>query len=99
MNRHPPPLFHAILAKMGRKLYYYHKDSGLEVDFVIRYKGEGTLVEVKAVTGNTKSTKNILRHPEKYHVNRAIKLGDYNVGRAEQILTLPLYMAFLLTDN
>lgn len=33
---------------MGRKLYYYHKDSGLEVDFVIRYKGQCTLVEVKA---------------------------------------------------
>lgn len=68
----------------------------MEVDFVIRYKGECTLVEVKAVTGNTKSTKTILRHPEKYHVYSAIKLGDYNVGRAEQILTLPLYMAFLL---
>ncbi len=85
-----------IFAKMGRKLYYFHKDSGLEVDFVIRYKGECTLVEVKAATGNVKSTKTILRHPEKYHVNSAVKLGDYNVGRAEQILTLPLYMAFLL---
>lgn len=85
-----------IFAKMGRKLYYFHKDSGLEIDFVIRYKGECTLVEVKASTGNTKSTKTILKHPEKYHVNSAIKLGDYNVGRAEQILTLPLYMAFLL---
>lgn len=85
-----------IFAKMGRKLYYFHKDSGLEVDFVIRYKGECTLVEVKAATGNAKSTKTILRHPEKYHINSAIKLGDYNVGRSEQILTLPLYMAFLL---
>ena len=85
-----------IFSKMGRKLYYFHKDSGLEVDFVIRYRGECTLVEVKASTGNTKSTKTILRHPEKYHVNSAIKLGDYNVGRSEQILTLPLYMAFLL---
>ena len=85
-----------IFSKMGRKLYYFHKDSGLEVDFVIRYKGECTLVEVKASTGNTKSTKTILRHPEKYHVSSAIKLGDYNVGRADQILTLPLYMAFLL---
>ena len=85
-----------IFTKMGRKLYYFHKDSGLEVDFVIRYKGECTLVEVKAVNGNTKSTKTILKHPEKYHVNSAIKLGDYNVGRSEQILTLPLYMAFLL---
>lgn len=85
-----------IFAKMGRKLYYFHKDSGLEVDFVIRYQGKCTLVEVKASTGNTKSTKTILRHPEKYHVTSAIKLGDYNVGRSEQILTLPLYMAFLL---
>ena len=85
-----------IFAKMGRKLYYFHKDSGLEVDFVIRYKGACTLVEVKASTGNTKSTKTILQHPEKYHVSGAIKLGDYNVGRSEQILTLPLYMAFLL---
>lgn len=85
-----------IFAKMERKLYYFHKDSGLEVDFVIRYKGECTLVEVKAVTGNVKSTKTILRHPEKYHVSSAIKLGDYNVGRMGQVLTLPLYMAFLL---
>lgn len=85
-----------IFTKMGRKLYYFHKDSGLEVDFIIRYKGECTLVEVKAVNGNTKSTKTILKHPEKYHVNSAIKLGDYYVGRSGQILTLPLYMAFLL---
>ena len=28
-----------IFSKMGRKLYYFHKDSGLEVDFIIRYKG------------------------------------------------------------
>lgn len=88
-----------IFTKMGRKLYYFHKESSLEVDFVIRYKGECTLVEVKAVTGNTKSTKTILKHPEKYHVNHAIKLGDYNVGRSEQILTLPLYMAFLLREK
>ena len=87
-----------MFVKMGRKLYYFHKDSGLEVDFVIRYKGECTLVEVKASTGNTKSTKTILRQPERYHVNHAIKLGDYNIGRTDQILTLPLYMAFLLRE-
>ena len=48
-----------IFSKMGRKLYYFHKDSGLEVDFVIRYKGECTLVEVKASKANTKSTRTI----------------------------------------
>lgn len=88
-----------IFAKMGRKLYYYHKDSGLEVDFVIRYQGECTLIEVKAATGNMKSAKTILQHPEKYHVNQAIKFGDYNVGRSGKILTLPLYMAFLLKES
>ena len=88
-----------IFGKMGRKLYYFHKDSGLEVDFVIRYKGECTLVEVKAASGNTKSAKTILNHPEKYHVKHAIKLGDYNVGRSGSMLTLPLYMAFLLREN
>lgn len=87
-----------IFGKMGRKLYYYHKDSGLEVDFVMRYKGKCTLVEVKATSGNAKSTKTILAHPEKYHVDSAIKLGDYNIGRNGQVLTLPLYMAFLLRD-
>lgn len=88
-----------IFSKMGRKMYYFHKDSGLEVDFIIRYKGACTLVEVKANTGNVKSTKTVLRHPEKYHVTQAIKLGDYNIGLSEQILTLPLYMAFLLREN
>ena len=88
-----------IFAKMGRKLYYFHKDSGMEVDFVIRYKGECTLVEVKAATGNTKSTKTILNHPEKYHVHSAVKLGDYNVGRSGSVLTLPLYLAFLLRET
>lgn len=82
--------------KMGRKLYYFHKDSGLEIDFVMRYKGECTLVEVKANTGNTKSTKTVLKNYDHYHVKSAIKLGNYNVGRQDQILTLPLYMGFLL---
>ena len=87
-----------IFVKMGRKLYYFQKDSGLEVDFLIRYKGKSTLIEVKAGRGNIKSTKTILAHPEKYHVWQAIKLGEYNIGREGNILTLPHYMAFLLRE-
>ena len=87
-----------IFAKMGRKLYYYHKDSGLEIDFVTRYRGGATLIEVKATSGNAKSAKTILSHPEKYHVAGAIKLGAYNVGRNDRILTIPLYMGFLLRE-
>ena len=85
-----------IFTKMKRRLYYFRKDSGLEVDFVTRYKGECVLVEVKSKDGNIKSSKTILSHPDKYHVNHAIKLGDLNVGTSGQFLTLPLYMTFLL---
>lgn len=85
--------------KMKRPLYYFRKDSGLEIDFIMCYKGEAVLLEVKTKSGNAKSTRTILKHPEKYHVHSAIKLGDYNVGRREQLLTLPLYMGFLLTER
>jgi len=87
-----------IFIKMGRKLYYFHKDSGLEIDFVTRYKGGATLIEIKATTGNTKSSKTILNNPEKYHVMGLIKLGQYNIGRVGKMLTIPLYLAFLLTE-
>ena len=43
-----------IFTKMKRRLYYFRKNSGLEVDFVTRYKGECVLVEVKAKDGNIK---------------------------------------------
>lgn len=84
--------------KMKRKLYYYRKDSGLEIGFVMRWRGFCVLVEAKATTGNVKSAKTVLNHPEKYHVDMAIKLGDYNVGHEGKILTLPMYMGFLLTE-
>lgn len=87
-----------IFGKMGRKLYYYRKDSGLEIDFVMRYKEKCTLVEVKATTGDAKSLRTILNHPEKYHVNAAIKLGDYNIGQNGPLITLPTYLAFLLQE-
>ena len=87
-----------IFGKMGRKMYYFHKDGGLELDFLIRYKGKCTPVECKAVTGNAKSMRTVLNHPEKYHVTTALKLGDYNIGRLGQLLTMPMYMAFLLTE-
>lgn len=87
-----------VLGKMGRKLYYFHKDSSIELDFLMRYKGLCTPIECKATTGNAKSMSTVLKHPEKYHVTNAIKLGDYNIGRKDELLTIPLYMSFLLTE-
>ena len=87
-----------VLGKMGRKLYYFHKTSGLELDFVIRYQGECCPLECKARTGNAKSLQTVLKHPEHYHVFHAIKAGDYNIGCNGPLLTIPLYLLFMLTE-
>ena len=87
-----------FFVKMGRNLYYFQKDSGLELDFLIRYQGECVPLECKSRSGNAKSMRTILNHPEKYHIYNALKFGDYNVGREGALLTLPLYMGFLLRD-
>jgi predicted AAA+ superfamily ATPase len=85
-----------ILHKKGQSLYYYRKESGMELDFLIDYKGECVPVEVKAKTAKAKSMSTALKHPDKYHVSHALKFGDYNVGRNGPLLTLPAYMEFLL---
>lgn len=41
----------------------------------------------------------VLKNKDVYHVNNAIKLGQYNVGREGEILTIPLYMGFLVEDK
>ena len=95
-------IFENIIAdafsKMDRKLYYFHKDSGLEVDFITKYKNEIVLVEVKATTGNTKSTNTILDNYDNYKVNKCIKLGEYNIGEVDNKLTMPYYLMFLLNE-
>lgn len=88
-----------FLCKSGQKLYYFHKDSGLELDFLVRCKGECVILEVKAHTGKAKSMMTVLKNKNVYHVKSAIKLGHYNVGREGELLTLPLYMGFLLEDR
>ena len=84
------------LHKKEQALYYYRKESGMELDFLISYKGECVPVEVKAKTAKAKSLSTALKHPDKYHVSHAIKFGDFNVGREGPLLTLPNYMQFLL---
>lgn len=88
-----------FLCKSGQKLYYFHKESGLELDFLVRFKGECVILEVKAKTGKAKSMSTVLKNKDVYHVNNAIKLGQYNVGRKGEILTIPLYMGFLIKDK
>lgn len=63
------------LIKNKIPLYYFAKDSGLEIDFIVRYKEEVTLIEVKARNGNTKSSRTVLNDNIKYpSANYLIKL-------------------------
>ncbi len=52
-------LYEALIAdalyKRGGRLFYFAKESGLELDFVINYIGTSTILEVKARDGNTNS--------------------------------------------
>ena len=84
------------LSKANIEPYYFAKESGLEVDFVISYNGYATLIEAKAKNGNTKSSKTIMKNKEHYGKTKLIKIGDYNVGCSEDILTIPHYLTFLL---
>lgn len=85
-------------SKNGKKLYYFSKNSGLEVDFVTRYNDGCTLVEVKATNGKTKSSKTILEDKVHYNVNSCIKLTNSNINVTGKYLTIPYYMAYLLND-
>ncbi len=76
-----------------------NKPSGLEIDFVIRYKGEVTLVEVKAKDGRTKSATTIMNDKKHYNVSSLIHLTAQNINQGEGVLTLPYYLAYLLEED
>lgn len=88
--------------KNGKDLFYYGKESGLEIDFVTRYKKDVSLVEVKARSGKTKSAKTVISNKIDYpEVKRLIKFGEFNIKESIDedgniLLVLPHYLAFLL---
>ena len=93
-------LYEAIVAdslyKANIPLFYFGKESGLEVDFVVSYKSEATLIEAKALTGNVKSSKTIMKNPDHYGKTKLIKIGDYNISQEGDIITIPHYLTFAL---
>ncbi|MCI2111702.1 MAG: AAA family ATPase [Bacilli bacterium] len=84
------------LNKAGIEPYYFAKESGLEVDFVIPYNGFPTLVEAKAKNGNTKSSKTVMKNSDHYGKTKLIKIGDYNISENGDIITIPHYLTFAL---
>ena len=84
--------------KRGGRLFYFSKESGLELDFVINYLGDSTILEVKARDGNAKSAKTVMAHPDHYGKTQLIRIKDSNLGISDGILTIPHYMAHLLFE-
>ncbi len=85
-------------SKMNRKLYYFHKDSGLEIDFVTRYKGKCTVIEVKADNGKSKSLSTVINNFGHYHVDSAIKIREGNIAKSGNVIYIPHYLAFLILE-
>lgn len=85
------------LSKNGIPLYYYSKESGLEIDFITCFQRKLYLVEVKAKNGNAKSSKTVLGDKTHYaEVEGLIKLSESNIRENGNVLSLPYYLAFLL---
>ena len=84
-----------ILVKCGYEIYYYKKDSGLEIDFIVRNKNAIVPIEIKSTTGNAKSLKTLIMNSEKNKIVSAYKFGDYNMGKVGNIITCPFYTLFL----
>ena len=87
------------LNKADFDVYYFAKDTGLEIDFVICYDSSSYLVEAKAKTGNTKSSKTVMKNKDHYGPTKLLKIGNYNVGQHDDIITIPYYLIFLLGRN
>lgn len=83
------------LVKNNQSLYYFSKDSGLEIDFISKIGNELFAIESKAKNGTAKSLKTVLEGKE-YSITKGIKLINGNIGEMNNIYTIPLYMAFLL---
>lgn len=83
--------------KQGLGLFYYKKDnSTLEEDFFVRSKNELIPVEVKSNNDSSKSITALIKNDRYADIKHGIKLGDFNVGVANNIYTFPYFCAFML---
>lgn len=83
-----------LLKQIGHELYYYEKNSGLEMDFILSKNTKVIALEVKS-SDNVKS-KSLNSLIANHEVGFGIKLSSKNLSHGEKISRIPLYMAFLL---
>lgn len=85
--------------KQGLGLYYYKKENAsLEEDFFVRTQNALVPVEVKANSNQSKALSALISNKRYQDISFGIKLGDVNVGHANQIYTFPYFCAFKLKE-
>ena len=83
-----------ILLKKGIPLNYFKpSESRQEVEFLLTKKGNVIPLEVKSKNGKTVSLDEFIR---RFKPPYALKLISGNIGKNDEKLTLPLYMAMFL---
>lgn len=85
--------------KQGLGLYYYKKEnSTLEEDFFVRTQNNLIPVEVKSNNDQSKSLSALIKNKNYSDISYGIKLGDFNVGYANNIYTFPYFCAFKIKE-
>ncbi len=87
-----------MLAANGFPLYFYKPTQTLELDFIIRFEDSVVPIEVKSGDNvRSKSLSSILARDK--NVTKAIRLSARNVGEENGIISIPLYMAYLIRQD
>lgn len=85
--------------KQGLGLFYYKKEnSTLEEDFFVRTQNDLIPVEVKSNRNRSKSLSSLIKNKNYSDISYGIKLGDFNVGYANDIFTFPYFCAFKMKE-
>ena len=85
--------------KQGLGLFYFKKDnSTLEEDFFVRTQNELIPVEVKSNNDRSKSLSSLINNRNYSDIAHGIKLGDFNIGFANNIYTFPYFCAFKMKE-
>lgn len=85
--------------KQALGLFYFKKDnSTLEEDFFVRTQNELIPVEVKSNNDRSKSLSSLINNRNYSDIAHGIKLGDFNIGFANNIYTFPYFCAFKMKE-
>lgn len=83
--------------KAGVPLYYFERNSKIEIDFVTRLKGKACAVEVKSSAN--RRAKSMASALVNHGAQMGVKLSPNNLGEDGNVLTVPLYMTWLLAEE